>query len=98
MLFTISGKHMDVPDAVKSYAQNKTGKLPRYYNRINHIEVVLGDSKNGDVSIEIIARAEHSKIFIVKEIGENAYKAIDVAVRKLEGQLRRIKGREHDDK
>ena len=48
--------------------------------------------------MEIIARAEHNKVFIVKEQGQDAYSCIDIAVHKLERQLRRRKGIERDDK
>ncbi|HEC03155.1 MAG TPA: ribosome-associated translation inhibitor RaiA [Phycisphaerales bacterium] len=98
LLFTITAKHIEIGQAVRSYAEKKTAKLPRYYDRINRVEVILDGDKNGNVSIEIIARAEHNKVFVVKETQENPYKCIDVAVPKLERQLRKIKGKEHEDK
>jgi len=98
LLFSVTGKHMEVPEALKKHAEQKTSKFPRYYNRINQVEVILTDDKNGNVSVEIIARAEHNKVFVVKETEQGAYKCIDVAAHKLERQLRRIKGKEHDDK
>ncbi len=98
MLFTISGKHIDITEAIKRHAEEKTSKLPKYYDSINQVEVIIDGNKGGNTSVEIIARAEHSKIFIVTETGEDAYKCIDVAVRKLERQLRRKKGRERDNK
>ena len=98
MLFTITGRHIDITEAMKRHAEEKTSKLPKFYNSINQIEVVVDGSKGGDASVEIIARAEHNKIFIVKETGEDTYKCIDVAVHKLERQLRRKKGKERDNK
>ncbi|MHC4362996.1 MAG: HPF/RaiA family ribosome-associated protein, partial [Planctomycetota bacterium] len=32
MLFTITGKHIDVTEAVKSHARKKTSKLTKYYD------------------------------------------------------------------
>ncbi len=98
MLFTISGKHIDITEAIKRHAEEKTSKLPKYYDSINHVEVIIDGNKGGNTSVEIIARAEHSKIFIVTETGDDAYKCIDIAVHKLERQLRRKKGRERDNK
>jgi putative sigma-54 modulation protein len=98
LLLTITGKHIDVTEAVKKHAEKKTSKFTRYYDRINRVDVILDGDKNGSVSVEIIARAEHNKIFIVKEKGEDPYACIDVAVHKLERQLRRIKGKERDNK
>jgi putative sigma-54 modulation protein len=98
LLFTISGKHIEITEAIRSHAERKTSKLPRYYNSINQIEVIIDGSGGGSASVEIIARAEHSKLFVVTETGEDAYKCIDVAVHKLERQLRRKKGKERDNK
>ncbi len=98
MLFTISGKHIEITEAIKSYAQEKTSRLPRYYNGVNQIEVVVDSSKGGKTSIEIIARGEHRKVFVGTESGEDAYRCIDLAVHKLEKQLRRKKTKERNNK
>ena len=98
MLFTISGKHIEITEAIKMHAEEKTSKLPKYYNSINQIEVIIDGGQGGGASVEIIARAEHSKIFVGTEAGEDAYRCIDMAVHKLERQLRRAKSKERDNK
>jgi len=98
LLFTITGKHIEITEAIRRYAVRKTSRFPKYYDSINRVEVIIDGSEGGNISVEIIARAEHSKIFIVKEAGEDAYKCIDVAVHKLERQLRRKKTKERDNK
>ena len=98
MLFTISGKHIEITEAIKKHAEEKTSKLPKYYNSINQIEVIIDGNQGGNTSVEIIARAEHSKVFVGTETGEDAYRCIDMAVHKLESQLRRAKSKERDDK
>lgn len=98
MLFTISGKHMEVTEALRTHAEEKTSKLPKYYNSINQVEVIIDQAPGDNVSVEIIARAEHSNLFIVTETGDDAYKYIDIAVHKLERQLKRKKTKERDNK
>jgi putative sigma-54 modulation protein len=98
LLFTITGKHIDITEAIRKHAEQKTSKLPKYYNSINQVEVIIDGNQGGSTSVEIIARGEHSKVFIVTERGEDAYRCIDLAVHKLERQLRRKKGRERDNK
>ncbi|MBE0534505.1 MAG: ribosome-associated translation inhibitor RaiA [Phycisphaerae bacterium] len=98
MLFTITGKHIEITDALRAHAQEKCEKLPRYYNSINHVEVIIDGSEGGKTSIEIIAHAEHSNDFVVKEGGEDTYACIDVAVHKLERQLRRKKEKQRNNK
>jgi len=98
LLFTISGKHIEITEAIRSHAEEKTAKLPKYYNSINRVEVIIDSSQSGDTSVEVIAKAEHGKIFVGTETGQDAYRCIDMAVHKLERQLRRQKSKERDDK
>lgn len=98
MLFTISGKHMEITEAIKTHAEEKTSKLPKYYSSITKIEVIIDGESSGNTSVEIIASGEHSNIFIATEAGDDAYKCIDMAVHKLERQLRRKKTKERDNK
>ena len=98
MLFTITGKHIEITEALKEYVEQKTSKLPKYYSVINQIEVIIEGNEGGKTGVEIIARGEHSKIFIVTETGQDAYKCVDSAVRKLERQLKRQKTKERNNK
>ena len=98
MLFTITGKHIDITEAIKTHAEEKASKLPKYYNSINQVEVIIDGNQGGNMSVEVIARAEHSKIFVGSEAGENCYRCIDMAVHKIERQLRRVKSKERDNK
>ena len=98
MLFTISGKHIEITEAIKKHAEEKTSKLPKYYDSITQVEVVIDDSPGGNYSVQIMARGEHSKLFVVSETGDDAYKCIDIAVHKLERQLKKKKQKERDNK
>ena len=55
MLFTITGKHIDVTEAMKRHAEDRTSKLPRYYDSINQIEVIVDGGQGGNVNVEVIA-------------------------------------------
>jgi putative sigma-54 modulation protein len=98
LLFTITGKHIEITEAMRKHAEEKTSKLPRYYNSLNQIEVILDGREGGSMSVEIIARAEHSKVFIGTEKGTDAYQCIDMAVHKLQQQLTKAKSKERDNK
>jgi putative sigma-54 modulation protein len=98
LLFTITGKHVEITEAIQKHAEEKTSKLPKYYDSINQIEVIVDGSKAGNVSVEIIARAEHGKIFVATEAGTDVLQCIDIGIHKLEEQLRRKKTKERDNK
>lgn len=98
MLFTIIGKHVHITEAIRRHAEDKTSRLPKYYDCINQVEVIIDGSTGGSISAEIIARAEHSKVFVVKQAGEDVFRCIDIAVHKLQRQLRRKKSKERNNK
>ena len=98
MLFTITGKHIEITDAIRTHAQEKTSELPRDYSSVNQVEVIIEGNDGGNPSVEIIARGEHSNVFIAREAGEDTYACIDLAVHKLERQLRRKKEKQRNNK
>ncbi len=98
MLFTITGKHVEITDAIRSHAEEKTAKLPKYYSSINQVEVIIDSGDGSDAIVEVIAHAEHSNVFIAKESGQDTYACIDLAVHKLERQLRRKKKKQRNNK
>lgn len=99
MLLRITGKHFQITEALKNYVKRKTAKLPHYYDCINQIDMlVAGDEGGGRSSVEIVARAEHNKVFVAKKAGPDVYACIDATVSRLEKQLHRRKDKERDDK
>jgi len=99
LLFKITGKHIAITEAMRAYSEEKTSKLPKFYNTVNQVEVVIdGGEAGNNVSVEIIARGEHSNVFVATESGDDAYKCIDGAAHKLERQLRRKKTKERNNK
>jgi len=45
----LTARHVDITDDVRNYVESKAQKLPRFYDRIHDIEVVL-DHKIGRAS------------------------------------------------
>ncbi len=98
MQFTITGRHIDITDAIRAHAEEKAFKLPRYYNSVNQVEVIVDGSDHGKMTVEVIARGEHSNLFVASESGDDAYQCIDLAVHKLERQLTKKKTKERNHK
>lgn len=88
-----------ITEAIRSYAEDKTSKLPRFYDDIRQVEVTVDKGETGTaVNVEVIARGEHGNVFVAVGTGDDAHQGIDAAVHKLEGQLRKKKTRERDNK
>ena len=100
MIVTISGRHMDVTEALKNYAEQKVGKLSKYYDRIQEIEVVFDNGKDA-TRVEMIVNAEHKNTFIAHHDEGDAYACIDGCMHKLERQLsdhkQKIRNRKHPE-
>lgn len=91
MQIVVSGRHINVTAEVKAYALQKAEKLPRFYDRVQSIEIVL-DVEGDDFAVDIIVTAGRNN-FIAHESGADVFALIDLIVDKLERQLTRHKER-----
>ena len=100
MIVTIAGRHMDVTEALKTYAEQKVNKLTKYYDLIQEIEVIF-DAGKDHTSVEVIVNAEHNGVFIAHHNEGDAYSSLDQCVTKLERQLtdhkQKHRNRKHPD-
>jgi putative sigma-54 modulation protein len=94
----VSGKHLEVTDAIRAYATDKTGKLPRYFDQVSQIEVLLDKQDHRTFMIEVIVHAAHCDPFIAHTSGDDLYACIDETVSKLERQLSSHKAKLRDHK
>lgn len=98
MVVTITGKHIEITDAIRAHVDEKVEKLPRYYDSISQIEVVIEGNEGGGQCVEILVHADHNDLLIAKETGMDTYACIDVAVHKMERQLRKAKEKQRGHK
>ena len=89
MQISVTGRHVNVTREVKDYAAKKAEKLPRFYDRIQAIEIIL-DQEGGDFTVDMIVTAGKSN-FIAHEAGPDVFALLDLIVDKLERQLTRHK-------
>mgnify|MGYP000412773546 CR=1 FL=1 len=92
MQVKVTGRHMSVTEAMKSYAEEKAQKLIRYFNRIQEIRVVL-DFDGTRPMVEFIVDVERASDFVASETNDDMYAAIDKTADKLEAQLHKHKER-----
>ena len=97
MLTKITGRHMEVTDAIRDYTEKKITRLEKYYNRISEVEVVL-DGEGMDHKVEIIIKADNHQRFVVTHAGNDMYGCIDACIDKIERQLTRHKEKSRNRK
>ena len=99
MQITISGRHLEITPSIRQYAEEKVGKLPKFYDLIQGIEVILDGSEAKQKRAEIVVNAEHNNMFVAHHEGEDLYGCIDQALRKVQQQItshkERFRNRKH---
>jgi len=99
VLITISGRHLNITPAIRQHAEEKVGKLPKYYDLILEIEVILDGSEAKQKRAEIVVAAAHNNRFVAHHEGEDLYGCIDQAMHKMQHQLtahkERFRNRKH---
>jgi len=100
MQIIVTGRHLEITVPIRAYAEQKMGKLPRYFDRIVEIEMVASKPDPREFEVEIKVDAEHITTFVAKTTGTDLYACIDETVDKLERQLTdhktRLRNRKHN--
>lgn len=98
MFFTITGRHIEITDAIRAHAQEKADKLPRFHTNISRVEVLIEAGEGVNFSVEVIAHVEHEELILAKESRPEMYTALDAAFHKMIRQLKKKKEKQRDNK
>jgi putative sigma-54 modulation protein len=94
MQINIRGKNIQLTESLRNYAEEKVSKLEKFYDQVASADVSLIVEKNRNVEethkVEITLRA-NGMIIRGEESTISMYSSIDVAVDKLERQLKKYK-------
>ncbi len=88
MNIDISGQHMDVSPALRSYVEDKINKLKSHYDKIGNCHVVLSIDKLQQKAEATVSYSGGKNLFANAE-NENMYAAIDDLIDKLDRQARK---------
>lgn len=95
MQVSITCRHGQLSDSTREYIRTKAEKLLDYFERITAISVTIDhDGHLGAterIRAEILVDAEHKHDFVAHAEDERATTAFDLALHKMEQQLRRYK-------
>lgn len=98
MVISVVGRHLEIPDAFKEYAEQKAAKLVKFYDRIQAIEILCREEKENK-SVEILVTAEPRRLsFVAREIGDDLVACFDIALDKVSRQLKRHKEKHRNRK
>jgi putative sigma-54 modulation protein len=98
MRIEVTGKGVELTDAIAAYADKKCQKLTKFYNGVMEIEVVLDKPGHNQVSAEIVVDVVKHDSFVTSAAGENIYACIDEAAEKMYRRLHDFKEKLRDVK
>jgi putative sigma-54 modulation protein len=90
MNIIISGRHLEITPALKTYAEEKVKKFERYLSDISEATVTLSIEKKYRHKAEVLLKANGVLIQAEGVTGE-VYSSIDEVVEKLERQVKKYK-------
>ncbi len=96
MQVNVSGHHIEVTDALKSYVETKLDRLERHFDQITNINVILSVEKLRQKA-ESTIRVSGGEIYADAE-EDDLYAAIDSMTDKLDRQLIKKKEKISDRK
>ncbi len=90
----ITGRHIDVTDAMKEYAIEKIARIERFIDKIIDVNIIM-DTQKLEHRVDIVLKFSGMKVSSSASCTD-MYASIDKAVHKLEAQLRRYKSKIQD--
>ena len=96
----ISGRHLEITPAIRQYAEEKANRLPKFYDLVQDIEIILEVADGRMMRAEVVVIAEHKNRFVAQHEGNDLYGCIDQAMHKVQTQLtahkERFRNRKHN--
>jgi putative sigma-54 modulation protein len=86
---TITGRHLEVTDAIKNHISGRIEKIIKHTRKIDSVNVILSIEKYRH-SAEAIVSANGIS-FTGKEVTEDMYSSVDSVFAKIESQFRKHK-------
>ncbi len=88
MNITVTGRQIEVTEAIRAQVERRAEKFPHYWDRIREVDAVLEKRGSHTYRAEFVARADGVEPFVATEKHGDLYAAIDAAATKLERQVR----------
>ncbi len=91
MNVTITGRHMEMTEALKAYIESGLKKVKAHFDKVIDVDVVLDVEKHRHIA-EVNLHANGVRIHS-REASSDMYASVDAVMAKLEKQIRKYKGR-----
>jgi putative sigma-54 modulation protein len=90
---SITGRHFELTEPIKSYAESAVDVLDKYNLDITTANTVISKSEKKGFTVEFIVNLKDKNTIVITQNDKDVYAAIDLAIERLKKSLRR-----HSDK
>ncbi len=94
MRIEVTGKGVELTDAITSYAEKKCQKLTKFYDGVQEIEAVLDQANHKHTTtylVELLVHAVGHDPFVARSEDKDIYAALDQATDRMSRQLKDYK-------
>lgn len=92
MNVAITGRHVHLTPALENYAREKAGKVTKFLKKDVRVEIVV-EQIHDAWNVEMIVNGHRGHVIVAHVQNPDAHAAVDLAIDKVEHQLRRVKER-----
>ena len=97
MQISVTGRHVKVTDALRSYATDQILHDLSKYDRIEDVHLILDVEKYRQIAEIVIQARNHIRVE-AEDASEDMYASIDSAIAKAEKQLHKLRDKVQDHK
>ncbi len=90
-----TGRHMEVTDAIRTYATEKFDRIYRHYDKITSIQVIFSVEKVAQ-QVEAVLHIPGGEQIHAHSESEDMYTSIDLLADKIDSQVRKYKDKQKD--
>lgn len=97
MSIEVTVRHMDKKGNLQDYARRKAEMLIEEFPKVEYVHVILDVEKHRNIAEVFVQSKKHVRVE-AKEVADDMIASIDLAVNKVEKQLRKVSDKSHDHK
>ncbi len=90
---SITGRHFELTETIKAYADAAVEGLNKYNLDITSANTVISSSEKKGFAVEFIVNLKDKNTIVITQVDKDVYAAIDLAIERVKKSLRR-----HSDK
>ena len=86
---SITGRHFELTEAIKAYAESAVDSLEKYNLDITTANTVISSSEKKGFTVEFIVNLKDKNTIVITQNDKDLYAAIDLAIERMKKSLRR---------